>query len=338
MSYINRLVERIRAFRSHDQTSTQTVAIACQGGGSHAAFTAGVLGQLLEECPAQYRVVGLSGASGGAVSATAAWYGLVDDDQSPADVLENLWTDIAAVNGWELWLNALTLQTALFSESLGLNGNPSLNPASGWSRQQLETVLTDHIDFSQFEKLTADTSSPTIFVSAVDVRTGDVVVFRDAEVTSEALLASAAVPQLFDAVEINEEYHWDGFLSKNPPILEFITDELLPPIDEVWVIRLSPKTTTSVPTTGDEISDRTQQLVENLSLTHELRFIKLMNEWLADGKLRDATFTNTTIRTIEMDRDLAEMSRLDRRSSFLSDLYTEGKAEATDFIQKLYQT
>lgn len=208
---INCVVDRIRAFASHGQTATRTVAIACQGGGSHAAFTAGVLGHLLEACPAQYRVVGLSGASGGAVSATAAWYGLVADDHSPTGVLEDLWIDIAAVNGWELWLNALTLQKAQLSSSLGRTGNPSLNPASTWGRQQLETVLTEHIDLNQFERLTADPASPTIFVSAVDVRTGDFVVFRDAEVTAEAIIASAAVPHLFEAVKLNEENHWDGF-------------------------------------------------------------------------------------------------------------------------------
>lgn len=335
MSRINRLSGRIQSVRSHGDTSTQTIAIACQGGGSHAAFTAGVLSELLGECPDQYQVASLSGASGGAVSATAAWYGLVEDDQSPTAVLEDLWTDIGAVNGWELWLNSLALQWEQLSEPFDPGVNHSLHLGSDWSRQQLKAVLTDHIDFSRFGRLSADTALPMIFISAIDVRSGDFVVFRDAEVTSDAIIASAAVPQLFDAVEIDEEHHWDGFLSKNPPILEFMTEESLPPIDEVWVIRLSPKTISTLPTTWNGISDRKQQLVENLSLTHELRFVRLLNEWLDAGKLSNAAFTHTTIRTIELDRDLAEMSRLDRSSSFLSDLFADGKAEAANFIQQL---
>lgn len=335
MLYINRLAERIQPFKSHEEPSTQNIAIACQGGGSHAAFTAGVLSELLEKCPNQYQIVSLSGASGGAVSATAAWYGLVEDDQSSKEVLKDLWTDIAAVNGWELWLNALTLQWDRLSESFGPTVNHSLSQGSDWTRQQLEKVLTDHIDFSRFGTLSADTASPMIFISAVDVRTGDFVLFRDAEITPGAVSASAAVPRLFDAVEIDEEHHWDGFLSKNPPIIDFMTNDSLPPIDEVWLVRLSPKTISTIPTTGSGISDRKQQLVENLSLAHELRFVRLINEWIEAGKLSSTAFTQTTVRTIELDRDQAEMSRLDRSSSFLDELFADGEAQAADFIEQL---
>jgi NTE family protein len=290
---------------------------------------------LLEECPSRYRVVGLSGASGGAVSATAGWYGLVAEDHSPTDVLNELWSDIAASNGWELWLNELTLLKAQVSGSLSPGGNPYSNPTSDWSREHLETILTDHIDFDRFQNLSAETVSPAIFVSTVDALTGDFVVFRDDDVTSEAVIASAAVPQLFKAVEIDDAYYWDGFLSQNPPILEFLTDDSLPPVDELWVIRLTPKTVASLPTSAEEISDRTQQIVENLSLTHELRFVELMNEWLDDGKLSDAAFTETTIRTIDLHQEPSETSRLDRRSSFISDLYADGEAEAANFIREL---
>lgn len=335
MSRARSLIDRIRSLIRRIYPGERTVAIACQGGGSHAAFTAGVLAGLLEDLPRRYRVVGLSGASGGAVCATAAWYGLHAPDQTPADVLEAVWEEIAATTGWEEWLNELTLMKMAVSDASSLPSSPYTNPGSNWGRRQLEDVLTSHIDFDTFEKFAADSSAPRLLVSAVDVHTGRPVVFCDDEVTEEAVVASAAVPQFFEAVEIDGAYHWDGYLSRNPPILEFVVDESVPPIDELWVIRLTPQTVQDLPTTEEAIADRVQQLIENLSLTQELRFVETVNEWLADGTLSDDSLTETTIRTLELHREQTDQSRLDRGSSFISDLYADGQAEATNFLREL---
>ncbi len=309
--------------------------MACQGGGSHAAFTAGVLDRLLTDLPPRYHVVGLSGASGGAVSATAAWYGLTSSDLTPGDVLADLWNDIAATSGWERWVNELTLLKTRHANAGSTSGNPYVHPGSDWGRNQLESTLTEHIDFDAFDTLATTADSPALFVSAANVLSGDLVTFRNTEVTSDAVVASAAVPHLFKAVEIDGEYYWDGFLSQNPPLIELVFDEEIQPVDELWIIRLSPKETSELPKTADSIDKRTQQLIENLSVTHERRFLEQLNEWAEDGKLTDAPVTETTIRTIDLYREQTQKSRMNRRASFIGDLYADGKAEARNFLTDL---
>lgn len=334
VTVVRRIVNRLRELTGASQSRTR-VALACQGGGSHAAFTAGVLDRLLKELPPRYEVVGLSGASGGAVSATAAWYGLVSPDHTPGTILSGLWDDVAASSGWELWVNELTLLTARCADAVGGNGNPYANPGSEWGRRQLESTLTDHVDFDAFDRLAGDADSPALLVSAANVLTGEPATFRDAEITPDAVVASAAVPHLFEAVEIDGEYYWDGFLSQNPPLVELVLDEALRPVDELWIVRLSPKRAASLPTTGDAIDERSQQLVENLSLTRERRFIERVNEWVASGQLATDGVGETTVRSIDLYREQTERSRLDRRSSFIGDLYADGEAEASNFLTDL---
>lgn len=169
----------------------------------------------------------------------------------------------------------------------------------------------------------------------MNVLTGEPVIFRDGDVTAEAVIASAAVPQLYEVVEIDGAYHWDEFLAQNPPIREILVNDSLPPVDELGVIQLTPQIVADLPTSENAIYDRTQQLVENLALTHERRFVETVNDWLAAGKLSDASLTETTIHTIELHREQTEKSRLDRQSSFISDLYADGEAEARNFLQEL---
>lgn len=334
MSVLRRIANQVRKL-TESGDSQRRVAVACQGGGSHAAFTAGVLDRLLADLPARYDVVGISGASGGAVAATAAWYGLASSAHTPGAVLTSLWDDIAASSGWERWVNELTLLKARYADAVGASGNPYTNPGSDWGRQQLEAMLTDHIDFDAFDSLAGNTGAPALVVSAVNVLSGNLVTFRDADVTRAAVVASAAVPQLFEAVEIDDEYYWDGFLSQNPPLLELVCDETLQPVDEIWIVRLSPKRATALPTTEEAIDERTQQLVENLSLTHERRFIERLNEWNATGGLPDTPVGETTLRTITLHREQSERSRLNRRSSYIGDLYADGEAEASNFLADL---
>lgn len=331
MSSLSRLFGRLKR-SSPLGSETKTVAIGCQGGGSHAAFTAGVLGKLLVDLPENYEVVGLSGASGGAVSATAAWYGMAADGRTSSEVLADVWNDVAATSGWELWVNELTLLKA-GSTSGGSSVSPYSSPGSDWGRDQLESILTSHIDFGAFEGLSKQSDAPALLVSAADVTAGEFAIFRNESVTPAAVLASAAVPHLFEAVDVDGSRYWDGFLSQNPPLLEFVTDDAIDTVDELWIVQLTPETTENIPTSASAIEDRTQQLIENLSLGHERRFLETMNDWIATGKLSE--FTETEIRTIELHDEQTEKSRLNRRSSFIGDLYDDGVAEATNFLKEI---
>lgn len=333
MVSLRSLPARIRSVLRRRRSRERRVAIVCQGGGSHAAFTAGVLSALFDDLPDGYRVVALSGTSGGAVCAAAAWYGHLAPTETPAGVLESLWTDIAASSGWERWVNQLTLlKTRLGSLSSG--AGPYSSAGRDWGRSQLEAVLCQHIDFDAFAALRSD-DGPSLFVSAVDVKSGDPAVFRAPDVTVESIVASAAVPHLFDPVEIDGRYYWDGFLSQNPPMWDVVVDPSTPPVDELWVVQLTPRRVDGVPTTDGDVYDRSQQLVENLSLTQERRFLETVNGWITAGKLVDDSLTETTVRTIELHHEQTERSRLDRRSTFIDDLYADGTAEASNFLREL---
>ena len=328
MSVLRALRERIRSL-GH-RTDTTNVAIACQGGGSHAAFTAGVLDTLSSELGDSHRIVGFSGASGGAVCATAAWYGLLADDETPGSVLDAVWSEIAAETRWERWVNELTL----FKSRSGSRGsNPYKSKASDWTRQHLESVLTENINFDDFDGLAAD-HDPALLVSAANVTTGEPTVFANGDVTPAAVVASAAVPQLFEAVDVDGEYYWDGFLAGNPPLWDLLVDDSVPPVDELWIVQLTPTTTESVPKTSDGIEERTQQMVENLSLARDRQFVETVNDWLASGKLADSRLSAVEMHTIELHREQAEESRLNRRESFISGLYEDGQAEAVNFLRE----
>ena len=335
MKPIPQFVNRVRSGPDDTHHRERTIAVACQGGGSHAAFTGGVLDGLFDQLPEDHRIVGLSGASGGAVSATGAWYGHLAENTTAGEVLKSLWDDVAASPGWESWLNELTLLKTQSSSSGSLSSaNPYTNPGSEWGRQYLEETLTENIDFDQFEDL-ADDDSPALLVSAANVLTGEPTIFRGSDISVEEVVASSAIPQLFEAVEIDGQYYWDGFLAQNPPIGEFLTDKSIPPVEEIWVIRLTPRTSDDIPRSSDGIYDRTQELVENLALTQELRFLEKVNEWVANGDLTGPKNQKTTVRMVELTDEQADTSRVNRRTTFIDDLYSDGQDVATSFIEEL---
>ncbi|WEL17397.1 Alpha-beta superfamily hydrolase, patatin/cPLA2 family [Halorhabdus sp. SVX81] len=335
MTRLNRLLELLDRRRSGSGSTERTVAIACQGGGSHAAFTAGVLDELLGEFPSSHRLVGLSGASGGAVSAVAAWYGLLAAGETSGSVLEAVWDDIAANTPWDRWVNGMAVLGATVPASVEPAENPYLNPGSDLGRAHLERTLQEHVDFTSFGELVDLRRAPALLVSAVNVRTGSPQLFRDDEITPATVVASSAIPRVFEPVDIDGEQYWDGFLSQNPPIREFVTDGTIPAPDELWIVRLTPETVEEMPTTAEAIDGRVRQLVETLSLRQERRFVETVNEWIADGRLADPSLTETTIRHIDLPRERAGRSQLDRRPSFVADLYGDGEDAARAFRRQL---
>ena len=310
-----------------------TVAIACQGGGSHTAFTAGALGRLLpavDRSPAE--LVGLSGTSGGAFAAVTGWYGLLEPGADPEVLLTDLWDDIAASGPFNRTMNnALVWTSAL--EAMGVpvpEPSPYWTTADDAARRQLRRTLEAHVDFERFPAL-ATGDAPTLVVGAVDISDGEFVTFTDEAVTAAAVLASAAVPGLYEAVEIDGDYHWDGLLSQNPPIRPHFEGPVGSKPDELWVVQVSPQSRDERPRSPRAISDRRSELAGNLSLNQELRFVEKVNDWVETGRLRDG-YKHTAVRRIQLDRELSLASRYDRRPSFVADLFEDGAATATAFL------
>jgi NTE family protein len=329
----SKLYRKLRA-----ESTEKRVAIACQGGGSHTAFTAGALQHLLDELPDEYSVCGLSGTSGGAVCATAAWYGLLSDTDNPGSVLEGVWSDLVADSLWERWINSWVVARESFGH-LGMpqgDVSPYRTPTSSVARRQLRDVLETHVDFdalpSVYERAT---DPPRLFVGAADVIGGDFRTFADMEVTADSVLASAAIPPLFESVEIDGSPYWDGLYSQNPPIQEFIIDMETQVPDELWVIRINPQTYPSNPTSLSDIRTRMNQLVGNLSLNHQLGFVETVDRWIDAGYLSDE-IPNPTVRFMQLPRTTAgEVSKLDRSMTVVESLMAAGRGEAQALLERI---
>jgi NTE family protein len=222
------------------------VAVACQGGGSHAAFTAGVLKVLVQEEQRQdYQLTDFSGTSGGALSALLTWYGLVTGGNERVakalKLLDSFWQEIAATlpfeqlwNWWSVWASTLPFEVRASPyappmswtiEQLGvLSRLQEVVPLWGPRREfvDLKRLLEKYV---RFDEVKDHAGEPWFLIGAVAITSGQFRAFdsKKAEISVEALLASAALPWLFRAVQIGAQAYWDGLFSQNPPIRDFIT-------------------------------------------------------------------------------------------------------------------
>jgi NTE family protein len=318
------------------------VAIACQGGGSHTAFTAGVLQGLLANLPGDVEVVVLSGTSGGAFCAALAWDGLLHGDpQRGVRKLEEFWGDVAATEPLDRLINDALLNVVALRDLVTL---PATSPyqVPAWGENQFRAMLVKHFDCEDLRRRAAEIQAralvegrekgePGLYIGAVDVLTGHFEVFEGPELCIECLIASAAIPELFRAVSIEGRgVYWDGLFSQNPPIHD-LTDYR---IDELWLIQINRSTCLQVPSETHEILDRRNQLAGNLSMEQELRFIQFVNRSLRSGLIDRKKFRPVEVLRLPLDRDLGYQSKLDRRPGFLKELMEYGRAKSRWFLKE----
>jgi NTE family protein len=331
-----------------DSNGKKRIAIACQGGGSHTAFTAGALKRLLKDD--RYQVVALSGTSGGAICALLAWYALLETDEEEAaaraaELLDSFWQDNSASgpydrfwNDWTVWVNRL--QGAVFMPAV----SPYTTPVSYWGQEQLRRMLEERVRFAEIETPLQD-SSPMLLVGAVDVLSGEFRAFnsRRDRIAAETILASTALPTLFRAVRTDGGVYWDGLFSQNPPVRE-LTDAKP---DEIWIIQIDPESREEEPKSMVDILDRRNELAGNLSLYQELHFIEKINELidkLGEGenpenkRLRipgeeGKEYKPIKVQRLEMLRELDFASKLDRSPSFIRGLLEHGEERAEEFLR-----
>jgi len=346
------------------------IAIACQGGGSQCAFIAGALKTLFGRgVQERFEIVGFSGTSGGALTAAVAWYGLLKrargDRTPPEDRVIALWNDLTAQTPQEIALDTSCLQTLRLVER-GVLPSYATSPSSPQFQfmtralslaiarpefTDLRALIVKHVDFDALSSL-IEPESPALLVSAGDVIDGSFKIFSSVrgEIKPEALLASAAIPNLFPAVWANGHAYWDGIFASNPPVAGLLRkaimrEHVLP--DEIWIIQINRAHHGAVPETSSDILDRRNQLAGNLSLQHELELIQIVNLLLREGavtrEFRARVGLDLTeeikVRFIRMSSELAESldypSKLSRHPAHIARLIADGEAQAGAFLAAL---
>jgi len=346
------------------------IAIACQGGGSQCAFVAGALKTLLARgVQHQFRIVGWSGTSGGAITAALAWFGLLKQargDRTPVeDRIIACWRDLAAQTPQEILLDGVCTELLRLVEQ-GLLPSVARSPSSLqfqlWSEAasfliarpeftDLRALILKHLDFGALPSL-VDGDSPVLLLGAGDVMQGSFKLFSSAqgEISVESVLASAAIPNLFPAVWVKGHAYWDGIFASNPPVVGFLRESLVGKNrvpEEIWIIQVNRPQHEDVPESSSDIFDRRNQLAGNLSLRHELQLIDMVNLLLQEGALTPRfrarfgldTAEAITIRFIRMSKQLQEAldypSKLSRQPAHIDRLIADGEAQASAFLAEL---
>lgn len=312
------------------------VAIACQGGGSHAAFTAGVLQRLLSrDLLDRYELVALSGTSGGAMCAALAWTGLLLN--GPDDAIARLgafWQDVkprnlidASLNFWGVWAarQPVTVETSPYS----------VEPVA---EQRMFELVRKHIPLDKVGAAARDPARARLLIGAVDVLNGERLVFGSRTITHRHLVASAAVPPIFRALDVSGRLCWDGLFATNPPIREFTDPQMVRADrkpDEIWVIQINPQRRAGVPERVHEIVDRRNELSGNLALAQELYFIEKINELIGKagtGSEIASKYQPIKVKTVELDLPLDYASKLDRDPAQIDRLMERGYTLGDQFL------
>ena len=329
--------------------------LALQGGGSHGAFTWGVLDRLLEDDTLQ--LAGICGTSAGALNAAVLATGWARGGRSGARAaLRAFWMDVARDGGPWGGCFGVPLESALqtpLQAALGgapggalaigrynLDKNPFYAWAEPWLRlfspyqfgtqstNPLREVLQRHVDPRQLAE-----GPLNVFVIATAVRTGQPRVFDRSDLGIDALLASACLPQLFRAVVIDGEPYWDGGFSGNPALWPLIynTDAL-----DLLLVKINPLVRPDTPQTADEIADRINEITFNAGLVGEMRAIGFVQRLIEEGVALPDGYKHLRLHMVADDEGLAPLnasSKLNTDRAFLEALHTLGRAAAERWWQ-----
>src|SRR4051812_16786892 len=323
------------ATRRTEQPADQVlIDLALQGGGSHGAFTWGVLDRLLEE--PRLRIDGISGTSAGALNAVVLVDGHVQGGPEGArTALEAFWASVARaarfspfqrspldvlLGRWTLDYSPMYLTMDIMSRVFSPY---DLNPVGA---NPLQDVLATSIDFERLSQ-----SAIRLFVTTTNVHTGRGRVFRNAEITPDVLLASACLPTVFQAVEIDGELYWDGGYSGNPTITPLVRECTA---SDILLVQVNPVERSGSPRTAREILNRLNEVSFNAVLLKELRMLALLRQVAPSEGSEGAKWAAMRMHRIASDlvADLGSSSKMNAEWEFLVMLRDEGRRCAQAFL------
>jgi NTE family protein len=310
------------------------IDLALQGGGSHGAFSWGVLDRLLEE--PWLRIDAISGTSAGAMNAAVLADGWAAGEAPGARAaLDAYWERVAEaakfspfqrtpldhlLGRWTLDASPVFIGFDLMAR---LFSPYDLNP-HGFN--PIEQILEESIDFVRLAR-----SPIKLFITATNVRTGRGRIFRNAEIAPDVLLASACLPTMFQAVEIDGEAYWDGGFAGNPTITPLVRES---DSQDTILVQINPRERPGTPRSASAILNRLNEVSFNATLMKELRMIALLRQVADPGSGEGARWAGMRTHRImtEMMTDLGYSSKLNAERAFLYTLREEGRRAASAFL------
>lgn len=339
------------------------VNLALQGGGSHGAFTWGVLDALLED--GRIDIEGISGTSAGAMNAVALAHGMalaqgqgaVARNESARQALKSFWEGIVKLGSWSSSVSkSLSLwQRAPFNVLLGQLGG-GIWPSTQWADDMtrywsgsvspyqsnpfdinpLKDFLESQIDFKRLAA-SKQPDTPKVFVVATRVSTGKAEVFSGKRLTASAVMASACLPMVFKAVEIEGDHFWDGGYTGNPALHPLIYDCKS---RDIMLVQINPIRRAQLPTQPGEIADRVNEITFNAGLVAEMRAIDFVKRLLAEGKLDAAQYKDVLMHRIDGGAQLEQYNASTKASTDASLIYALrdlGRLCAKAWLAKRYK-
>lgn len=314
------------------------IALALQGGGAHGAFSWGVVDRLLDEPWLDFSA--LSGTSAGAMNATLTTYGLLTGGRKQAqELLSTFWHRVAQVGsltpfrrswfdrldgGWSMdhspWLAIMDVARQFVSP---YQTNPlGLNP--------LRELLDDLVDFD----IIRHQKRIGLYLAATDVHTGKAKIFTTPELDSARVMASACLPFLFQAVEIDGVPYWDGGYLSNPPLMPLVEHGHS---QDLVIVPINPYQRQETPRTARDIFNRLNEITFNSSFNHDLRTLQLINELIDRGDLNPDSHRRMFLHLIGDDsemRQLSASSKVNTEWEFLQYLHDVGQTAADRWLNE----
>lgn len=316
--------------------SVKKINLALQGGGAHGAFSWGVIDRLLES--PQVEIEAVTGASAGAMNAVALADGLADGCRIRArETLKRFWQGVVdaaqksplrrtpfdiASGDWSLDKSPAFL---LFDLITRVASPYDLNPLD---INPLRDLVDDLIDFQRVRE-----SHVELFVTATNVETGRSKVFANEDLTVDHVMASAALPFLYKAVEIDGVPYWDGGFMGNPPLWPLFEHSAT---DDVVLVQINPLQREGAPKTARDILNRLNEITFNASLLRELRAVDFVSRLIDAGRLEGTGYRNVLFHMISDEESLTKLgasSKLNAETAFIEMLFQKGRAAAETWLE-----
>ena len=327
-----------------------TLNLALQGGGAHGAFTWGVLDRLLDED--WITIEGVTATSAGAMNAAALKAGYVENGRTGArHRLDAFWHTLGGVTDLtpepvRQWLNLITPPLPVLASFTEYN--PAIKAAEmvsqTFSPYEINPLnyhpLRATVDaFFDFDQVCAD-DGPKLFISATNVRSGKIKIFQEDEICTDVILASSCLPQIYQAVEIEDpktgvlEAYWDGGFMGNPALFPLFYETKT---SDILLVHINPMRREAVPKTAKEIENRVNEISFNSSLLRELRSIEFVQRLIREGRVTKGDMKDIHIHSVADDATMIQLgvsTKTSPTAGLLSQLKDAGRHAMDGFLEK----